>query len=525
VSQGTLLFRRAVGSAPGSARPHPRWQAGRLLLALAAIGLGASACGLASARQTGPLLARTRPPAAPASVVAGGPGKVSAEAAAKLFASAPVVILANSASRPALAAAVRDARHVHAPLLLAWRRPGSSRAAFLSRPVQAEIKALRASVVLAVGLPASALTSLPHITIVTSRTALPVTKSPVLLPGVAVLVQAGDASAGTDAAVASAQVAGAQVIHVRGYDPRADPAAITTLSTSRPTQVIAVGAKFGPAPTLAARVAVALTGVQLPGGGQVLFPGHRLVALYGDPESPALGALGEQDVSASIARVRQLAALYRPLSRVPVVPTFEIIASVAQGTSEPEGGTYSYVTPVSQIRPWVNQATAAGMYVVLDLQAGRASLLTQARYYRSLLMRPNVGLALDPEWKLTPSELPLQQIGSVSSAQVNAVISWLARLTASHHLPQKLLVLHQFQLTMIHGEQNLDTRHDDLAIVIHMDGQGSRNDKEQTWDAVLGAAPRGVYFGWKNFFTKDHPMLTPDQTMARTPQPVMISYQ
>jgi hypothetical protein len=105
------------------------------------------------------------------------------------------------------------------------------------------------------------------------------------------------------------------------------------------------------------------------------------------------------------------------------------------------------------------------------------------------------------------------------------VISWLARLTARYHLPQKLLVLHQFQLSMIQNEQWLNTRHDDIAIVIHMDGQGTPGVKEQTWHAVVGAAPRGVFFGWKNFYVKDHPMLTPQQTMGQWPRPVMISYQ
>jgi hypothetical protein len=41
----------------------------------------------------------------------------------------------------------------------------------------------------------------------------------------------------------------------------------------------------------------------------------------------------------------------------------------------------------------------------------------------------------------------------------------------------------------------LDIRHDDLAIVIHKGGQGRPGNKQQTWDAVTGAAPRGIYFG------------------------------
>jgi hypothetical protein len=58
-----------------------------------------------------------------------------------------------------------------------------------------------------------------------------------------------------------------------------------------------------------------------------------------------------------------------------------------------------------------------------------------------------------------------------------------------------------------------------------MDGQGTPAVKQATWNAVTAAAPPGVYFGWKNFLVKDHPTLTPEQTMTKSPVPVMISYQ
>jgi hypothetical protein len=266
------------------------------------------------------------------------------------------------------------------------------------------------------------------------------------------------------------------------------------------------------------------TGVQLPGGGEVLFPAHLLVALYGHPGDPALGALGEQDLSASIARAKSVAAAYRSLSRARILPAFEIIATVAQAHAGPDGD-YSYQSPVSLLRPWVRRATAAGLYVILDLQPGRASLLAQAKKYQSLLELPDVGLALDPEWKLAPGQLPLQQIGSVSITEVNSVVRWLAGLTARYRLPQKLLVLHQFRLSMIRNEHKLDVRYDDLAIVIHMDGQGTPGDKQQTWKTITRAAPAGVFFGWKNFYVKDHPMMSPRQTIMRTPRLSMISYE
>jgi hypothetical protein len=493
-----------------------------ILLALSAVALGLSACAPVSAqpRDLGPFLVRTRTQAVPVSVLTGAADTVAAVAARDLFSSAPVVVITSPAR---LAAAGRDAVRVHAPVFVTSKSGGGRLR--ISRPVRAEIKSLKPKAALALGVKAALVASaLPGVQVVTTLRQLPRTKAPVPLTKVVLLAHRGESSA--DAPAATARAAGARVLVLPGsYDPRTDPAVIRKLAAFKPTRVLAVGKKFGPGWRLGDRVAVAATGVQLPGGGQVLFPMHRLVCLYGDPLSPSLGALGEQDLTASVARVKQLAELYRPLSKVPVIPAFEIIATVAQGVSEPEGGTYSYVTPEDQIQPWVEQARAAGLYVVLDLQPGRASLLDQAKDYQKLLQLPDVGLAIDPEWKLGPTELPLRQIGSVSSTEVNSVISWLAKLTARHHLPQKLLVLHQFRLSMLEDEPAIDTSHDDLAIVIHMDGQGTPGEKQATWDAVLGAAPHGVFFGWKNFFVKDHPMMDPQETMARTPQPVMISYQ
>jgi hypothetical protein len=461
-----------------------------------------------------PLAAATRVPPSVSVLTSTAPGALTAKFAGELFRSAPVVVVAGTLSA-ALRTAEKEALAAHAPLLVSAKKPDST--------LLAEIKDLKPKAVLAVGVAPAALAG--HGTRVVTRAALlPKTAAAPRLHTVAVLIHRGTATAATAAVLTTARVAGATVVTVGGYDPRADPAAIRALANARPRQVVAVGSGFGPASRLAARVAVAAAGVQLPGGGQVLFPGHRLVALYGNPTTPALGVLGQQDLTASIARAKEVAAMYKPLSSVPVVPAFEIIATVAQGSSGPDG-LYSYETPLPVLASWVHQATAAGLYVILDLQPGRANLLTQAKLYQSLLEEPDVGLALDAEWKLQPGQLPLRQIGSVSIGEVNSVVQWLAALTARHHLPQKLLVLHQFRLSMIADEQGLDTSQDDLSIVIHMDGQGTPSDKLQTWDAVTAAAPRGVFFGWKNFTVKDHPMLTPEETMRNTPAPVMISYQ
>jgi len=64
-----------------------------------------------------------------------------------------------------------------------------------------------------------------------------------------------------------------------------------------------------------------------------------------------------------------------------------------------------------------------------------------------------------------------------------------------------------------------------LARPLRWPRQGTPTDKQETWQTVTGAAPRHVFFGWKNFYAMDHPMLSPRQTMMRLPKPLMISYQ
>jgi hypothetical protein len=311
-----------------------------------------------------------------------------------------------------------------------------------------------------------------------------------------------------------------------GTDPRASADAVDALGAKATRSVVALGADFAAAPDLPWEVDTARTGTQLPGGGQLLFPGRMLVALYGNPGSAALGVLGEQGLDASIERARQSAAAYDGLVGRPVVPAFEIIATIASSAPGPDGNYSSEADPEA-LRPWVEAAQRAGLYVVLDLQPGRSDFLTQAKAYASLLEQPDVGLALDPEWRLGPSQLPLQQIGSVGVDEVNGVATWLADLTREHRLPQKLFVVHQFRTGMVTGRERLDTSRPELAVTVHADGQGAPGDKQETWARVHEHLPPGpLHWGWKNFYDEDHPVLTPQQTIDQVdPDPDLVTYQ
>jgi hypothetical protein len=344
-------------------------------------------------------------------------------------------------------------------------------------------------------------------------------------PQVGTVVLATGEAAST-AALATARAAGTSVALTSGEaDPRRSEEALDALARAEAETVVALGAGFAAEDGLEWKLATAATGVQLPGGGQLLFPGRLLVALYGHPGSGALGVLGEQPLAAAIERARAHAAPYGALVDIPVVPAFEIIATVASSSPGPDGN-YSAEADPEVLRPWVEAAGEAGLYVVLDLQPGRTDFVTQAEQYRSLLERPHVGLALDPEWRLGSDEVHLTQIGSVDVEEVNRVVTWLADLTRESVLPQKLLVLHQFRLDMIPGRERLDTSREELAVMVHADGQGSQGDKQATWWTLHQGAPPSVWWGWKNFYDEDLPMLTPEQTISQvSPVPNLISYQ
>ena len=351
---------------------------------------------------------------------------------------------------------------------------------------------------------------------------LPGTARPEPVGGTTVLSTGADRDA---AAVATALAVGAPVLVVPEADPRASSEVVRAIADAAPGAVVGVGPEFGDTETLTSTARAAATGVELPGGGQLVLPGKTYVALYGNPTTSSLGVLGEQGPAETVERAEEIAGPYAELTDEPVVPALEIIASVASSDAGPDGN-YSNEMDVETLRPLVDLAAEHGMYVVLDLQPGRTDFVTQAERYEELLVQPHVGLALDPEWRLGPSEVHLRQIGQVDVAEVDAVVDWLAELTRDHDLPQKMLVLHQFQTRMIPGVDQVDQSRPEVAVLIHADGQGPQESKLDTWRSLRDAAPSVTHWGWKNFYDEDVPgPLSPAETMQVEPTPDFISYQ
>lgn len=321
-----------------------------------------------------------------------------------------------------------------------------------------------------------------------------------------------------EAMLTAAGIAAKSVTHV---DPRATSESVAAVRDA--SSVLALGA-FGDAQRLANRVDMARTATELPGGGVAPLPHNLMVALYGHPSGGTLGLLGEQGPEESVARVQELVAEYQPLTDRQVTPAFEIITTVASAHAGKDRD-YSFETPADELLPLIDAAEEAGIYCVLDLQPGHTDFLTQAKLYEELLLKPHVGLALDPEWRLKPGWKHMKQIGQVDIDEVNETGAWLADLVRDNKLPAKILILHQFQTRMIVDRDKLDTSRDEIQYLVHVDGNGSHGDKLATWN-TLKDVPDGVFLGWKNFIDEDAPMMTPEETMEYVaPTPDFVSYQ
>jgi hypothetical protein len=265
-----------------------------------------------------------------------------------------------------------------------------------------------------------------------------------------------------------------------------------------------------------------LDGPTLPGGGFRLFEARRLVALYGHPRNQVVGALGEQDLDQAIDRLRDTAEPYSS-DGVQVLPALEIVATLASSEPGPRG-EFSRRSDPDVLAPWIERAAREELYVLLDLQPGRSDFLEQAREYEQLLREPHVGLALDPEWRLAPGERHHDHVGAVEADEVQRVVDWLADLTREAGLPEKLLVLHQFQPSMLPDRDTIEVPAE-LAVVVHMDGQGPLDDKFDSYASITAGAEDRWLWGWRNAYDQDEPVATAQQVLDLEPTPVLVTYE
>ncbi len=254
-----------------------------------------------------------------------------------------------------------------------------------------------------------------------------------------------------------------------------------------------------------------------------LLPRSRIVAFYGNPLSRRMGILGELDPEPMMARLDSVAAAWTAADSAHAVrPALHLIVTVAQADSGNDG-MYRLRHGDALIRRVADWAASRGWLLFLDIQPGRSPVLAEVERLVPWLQRPEVHLAIDPEFTMPAGQVPGRRIGTIDAATINAVVARLGALVDQRRLPPKLLVVHRFTVSMVteHATIRSDPR---VQVVIHMDGFGPPELKRTIYRTIVEERP--VQFaGIKLFYKNDKPMLTPADVVAMRPVPLYVQYQ
>lgn len=259
-----------------------------------------------------------------------------------------------------------------------------------------------------------------------------------------------------------------------------------------------------------------------------LLPFKRIVAYYGNFYSTGMGVLGEYPEDEMLARLKEEVAKWNAADpTTPVVPAIDYIVVTAQGTPGADG-MYRARMPDDQIDHALDLAHKIGGIVILDVQVGLSDLPTELPLLEKYLAKPDVHLAIDPEFAMHNGAKPGTVIGSFDASDINYAANYLAQIVKENHLPPKVLIVHRFTEDMVTGYTRIKPL-PDVQIVMDMDGWGSPEKKIGTYTHFIQAEP--VQFtGFKLFYKNDllppsTRMLTPEELLKLQPRPLFIQFQ
>lgn len=288
----------------------------------------------------------------------------------------------------------------------------------------------------------------------------------------------------------------------------------TFTSDPQPSKETAPSATAEPTPSKPAKVST------LPGGRTRIFDGRFLVAYYGAPGTGSLGVLGETRPEVMHRRLIRAAKPFAGPGRK-IQPVYEVIVTVADARPGKDRD-FSHDVPKEAVRDYIQAAHQRGALVLLDLQTGRSSFAKVAKRWEWALKDPWVGLALDPEWRMKKPHVPGRVLGSVRAAEVNQVSGWLSALVKREHLPEKVLMLHQFRPSMVRKIERIKRR-PGLVLVQHVDGFGPPGAKVGTYHRVT--RPKTFIMGFKLFYDEDRPRTRPKAVLRIRPKIRFVSFQ
>jgi hypothetical protein len=263
---------------------------------------------------------------------------------------------------------------------------------------------------------------------------------------------------------------------------------------------------------------------ELPRGGRSLFPDNRLVGFCGTPGAPALGEL-QGNLPAKAKALEARAAKFTQGRKL--LPVFELIAVVVQGSPGPDG-MYRRRVDNSVVDQYLDLARQNKGLLLLNIQPGHSDFLTEVKSFESYLHEPDVGLALDPEWSMKGNQRPGVFYGQTTGPILNEVAEYLSTLIAADNLPEKAMVFHEVNRGIVKDEQ-LVKPFPGVAVIKSVDGLGPVHAKIATYGNLMETMTAGVHPGFKLFFDEDtrngSRLMTATEVLALSPQPEYVMYE
>lgn len=269
------------------------------------------------------------------------------------------------------------------------------------------------------------------------------------------------------------------------------------------------------------------------------LPTNRIMAYYFIPYAP-WGFLGTYfDAPGGdallLSRIQAQSHAYATLDPThPIVNAIDIVDPVVESEPGPDG-YYAGFAPNDLIAHYYNLATQHHMLFFLDIQLGRMPVKTALTDLWPWIQLPNVGVALDPEFDVAPSGIPDVNLGIMHASEINQAVQMLADLVTTQHLPNKILIVHQWAEPSLPDWYNVKLN-PHVSIVTCSDGFGTPDMKINGDYAVFDNRQLIQYPGFKLFYPNwpgqqgdhpqlDYPFMSPSDVLALNPKPLLVMYQ
>ncbi|MFP7492988.1 hypothetical protein SFC66_04290 [Terribacillus saccharophilus] len=250
---------------------------------------------------------------------------------------------------------------------------------------------------------------------------------------------------------------------------------------------------------------------------------NRIVSYYGNPHSENMGILGEYSPEDLMDKLKDQTKAYSELDpERPAIPAIELIATVAQ-RNPGEDGLYMHPTSDEDIERYAELAKENDALLILDVQLGRDTIMNQVKSLEKYLKLPYVHLAIDTEFHVEEGQVPGENLGHVDGEKVQEAIDYVSNLASENELPDKVVIVHQFADMIINNKEAIQPTKN-VEVVLNNDGHGIAALKRSGYHQLVHNQPI-QYGGFKVFYKKDEPVMTPEEVLELDPAPAFVNYQ